>query len=222
MDQGVIRSLKAKYRSAFVQLYINRIESGKGLPKLNILDAMKFLVQSWNKVNDDTIKNCFKHAGISSAAQIDALEESDDPFKSLQFDLDELRTLDPTLVPAETTAEDYTDTNQALGVAESITVDDKEILSKYRKDLNMDARVDENADDDSLEMLDEDEPLMKPVQYEIYKAIEILMNCRLFEEEEVAAKMRNHLENFSSIYQKSEESKKMYILINIMVIKTTV
>ena len=72
----------------------------------------------------------------------------------------------------------------------------------------MDVSVDENADDDSQEMLDEDEPLMKPVRCEIYKVIEILINCSLFEEEEVAAKMRNHLENFSSVYRKSEESKK--------------
>ena len=44
MDQGVIRSLKAKYRSAVVKLYINRIESGQELPKISILDAMEFLV----------------------------------------------------------------------------------------------------------------------------------------------------------------------------------
>ena len=131
-DQGVILLLKAKYRSAVVQLFINRIESGKGRPKLNILDVMKFLVQAWNKVNNDTIKNCFKHVRISSAAQIDALEENDDPFKSLQSDLDELRTLDQTLVHEETTAEEYTDPDQALGVAESITIDDNEIFSKYK------------------------------------------------------------------------------------------
>ena len=46
MNQGVIRSLKAKYRSAVVKLYINRIESGQELPKISILDAMEFLVQA--------------------------------------------------------------------------------------------------------------------------------------------------------------------------------
>ena len=99
MEQGVIRSLKAKYRSAVVKLYITRIESGKELPKISILDAMKFLVQAWNRVSKDTIQNCFKRAGISKDAQADAVEEIDDPFKSLQSDLDELRLLDPSLVP---------------------------------------------------------------------------------------------------------------------------
>ena len=57
MDQGVIRSLKAKYRSAVVKLYINRIENGQELPKISILDAMKFLVQAWNRVTKDTVQN---------------------------------------------------------------------------------------------------------------------------------------------------------------------
>ena len=81
MDQGVIRSLKAKYRSAVVKLYINRIESGQELPKISILDAMKFLVQAWNRVTKDIVQNCFKRAGISKDTQADAVEEIDDPFK---------------------------------------------------------------------------------------------------------------------------------------------
>ena len=111
MDQGVIRSLKAKYRSAVVKLYINRIESGQELPKTSILDAMKFLVQAWNRVTKDTAQNCFKRAGISKDAQADTVEEIDDPFKSVQSDLDEMRLLDQSLVFDGTTAEDYTDTD---------------------------------------------------------------------------------------------------------------
>ena len=75
MDQGVIRSLKAKYKSAVVKLYINRIESGQELPKISILDAMKLLVQAWNRVTKDTVQNCFERAGISKDAQADAVEE---------------------------------------------------------------------------------------------------------------------------------------------------
>ena len=91
MDQGVIRSLKAKYRSAVVKLYITRIETRDELSKISILDAMKFLVQAWNRASKDTIQNCFKRAGISKDAQTDAVEEIYDPFKSLQSDLDELQ-----------------------------------------------------------------------------------------------------------------------------------
>ena len=202
MDQGVIRSLKAKYRSAVVKLYITRIESGKELPKISILDAMKFMVQAWNRVSKDTIQNCFKRAGISKDAQTDAVEEIDDPFKSLQSDLDELRLLDPSLVPDETTAEDYTDTDKNLVVTESVLIEDEEILGQYRETLNIDVH------DDTQENAEEVEPLKKPSRSEIYAAIELLQKCSLFEEEEVACKMRRHLEKFNLIYDETQEMKK--------------
>ena len=202
MDQGVIRSLKANYRSAVVKLCITRIESGKELPRISILDAMKFLVQAWNRVSKDTIQNCFKRAGISKDAQTDAEEEIDDPFKSLQSDLDELRLLDPSLVPDEKSAEDYTDTDKNLVVTESVLIDDEEILGQYRETLNID------VDDDTQENAEEVEPLKKPSRSEIYAAMELLQECSLFEEEEVAFKMRRHLEKFNLIYDETQEMKK--------------
>ena len=201
MDQGVIRSLKAKYRSAVVKLYINRIESGQELPKISILDVMKFLVQAWNRVTKDTVQNCFKSAGISKDAQTDAVEEIDDPFKSLQSDLDELRLLEQSLVPDRTTAED-TDTDKNLVVTEPVLIDDEEILGQYRKTPNVD------VDDDTEENTEEVEPPNKPSPSEIYAAMELLQKCSLFEEEEVAFNMRRHLEKFNVIHDKSHEMKK--------------
>ena len=191
MDQGVIRSLKAKYRSAVVKLYINRIESGQELPKISILDAMKFLVQAWNRVTKDTVQNCFKSAGISKDSQADAVEEIDDPFKSLHSDLDELRIL-----------EDYTDTDKNLVVTESVLTDEEEILGQYRKTPNVD------VDDDTEENTEEVESPNKPSRSEIYVAMELLQKCSLFEEEEVAFNIRRHLEKFNVIYDKSQEMKK--------------
>ena len=40
MDQGVIRSLKAKYQTVLVQKYIRAIDQPNSLPKTSILDAM--------------------------------------------------------------------------------------------------------------------------------------------------------------------------------------
>ena len=202
MDQGVIRSLKAKYRSAVVRLYIHHIEIDKEIPKINILDAMKFLVQAWNRVSKDTILNCFKKAGISREAQSDSVEEIDDPFKSLQSDLDELQLLDQSLVPDGITAEDYADTDNNLVVSESALIDDEEILNQYRETLNVD------VDYENEENAEEDEPVKKPSRCEIYTAMELLQKCSLFEEEEVAFKMRIHLDKFSLIYDESQKLKK--------------
>ena len=197
-----LQPLKEKYRSAVVKLYINRIESGQELPKISILDAMKLLVQAWNRLTKDTVQNCFKRAGISKDAQADTVEEIYDPFKSLQSDLDELRLLDQSLVPDGTTAEDYTDTDKTLVVTESVLIDDEEILGQYRETPNVD------VDEDTEENTEEVEPPKKPSRPEIYAAMELLQKYSLFEEEEVAFNMRRHLEKFNVIYDKSQEMKK--------------
>ena len=163
---------------------------------------MKFLVQAWNRVTKDTVQNCFKRAGISKDAQADAVEEIDDPFKSLQSDLEELRLLDQSLVPDGTTAEDYTDTDKNLVVTDFVLIDDEEILGLYRETPNVD------VDDDTEENTEEVEPPNKPSRSEIYAAMELLQKCSLFEEEEVAFNMRRHLEKFNGIYDKSQEMKK--------------
>ena len=49
-------------------------------------EKIKSLVQAWNRVSKETIQNCFRCAGISLETQADAIEDNDDPFKSLQSD----------------------------------------------------------------------------------------------------------------------------------------
>ena len=43
MDQGVIQSLKAEYRTKVIRKYINATDSHKELPNIRILDAMIML-----------------------------------------------------------------------------------------------------------------------------------------------------------------------------------
>ena len=88
MDQGVIRSLKAKYRAKVIRKYINAMESNKELRKITILDAMAMLEQSWSALPDTTVINCFKKAGISKESQQDSIQDTDDPFAQLSEILD--------------------------------------------------------------------------------------------------------------------------------------
>lgn len=57
MDQGVIWSLKSNFRKNLVLKMINHIDSNENNSSVKILD-------SWNKVSQRTIHNCFKHAGF--------------------------------------------------------------------------------------------------------------------------------------------------------------
>ena len=94
MDQGVIRSLKAHYQKKVVRLCIKAKESNKPLPKISILQAMKRLVSSRNSVSKETLVNCFKKSDISPSNQQAAVNDDDNPFKSLQEDLEKLHELD--------------------------------------------------------------------------------------------------------------------------------
>ena len=65
MDQGIIRTLKAKYRSLAVQKLIAALGKKNPVPTISILSAMVILEKAWNAVSIKTFSNCFKKAGIS-------------------------------------------------------------------------------------------------------------------------------------------------------------
>ena len=65
MNQGVIRSLKAKYRKKMGQKIIRSLEKNNLLPEVLILKPLQMLVSSWNPVSTETIVNCFRKAEIS-------------------------------------------------------------------------------------------------------------------------------------------------------------
>ena len=69
MDQGVIRSLKAKYRRKIIRRLTKAVDTKKAFPKTSILDAMQLLQSSWSEISETTVKNCFRKAGISEEVQ---------------------------------------------------------------------------------------------------------------------------------------------------------
>ena len=83
MDQGVIHSLKAKYRKNVVRKIIRSLEKNKTLPKISMLQGMQMLVSTWDALTTETIVNCFRKAGISTESQEAAVAEEDNPFKEL-------------------------------------------------------------------------------------------------------------------------------------------
>ena len=70
MDQGVIRSLKAYYKSLSFRKLIEAIEKNKPLPESSILDAVRMLDVAWGKTTKETVVNCFTKASISKEKQV--------------------------------------------------------------------------------------------------------------------------------------------------------
>ena len=73
MNQGIIRSLKAKYRSLTVKKQIDALEKGNQLPKFSILSAMSMLTKALNSIPEITFTNCLKKS-VTSENQWKSLE----------------------------------------------------------------------------------------------------------------------------------------------------
>ena len=154
---------------------IKLLEQSQDLPKISILRALQLLVALWNEVTKTTIVNCFGKENISAKDQVNAAEDSGDPFKELENDLTELQKLDPTLVPQDLTAQEIVDVDINV-----ITTDnpetDEEILESVRSDKD-----EETNEGYSLEIMELfDEPINKATQTEIGNALETLQNLCLF------------------------------------------
>ena len=106
MNQGVIRTLKAHYKTMPTEKLIEAIEKKKPLPEFSILDAMQMLDVAWGNVTTKTVANCFEKAGISKEKQSEALLDADDSFKDLQEKLNKFDICNSKFFPEGTTPND--------------------------------------------------------------------------------------------------------------------
>ena len=66
-----------------VQKIIKRLKKNNALLEVSILKTVLMLVSAWNAAPSETIVNCFRKAGISTANQA-AIVGENYPFKNLQ------------------------------------------------------------------------------------------------------------------------------------------
>ena len=75
MDQGVIRSLKAHYRSKLLNKMIAAIDSNQSF-NVTLLDSLYYIQAAWGAVNQSTLVNCFKKSGFTGTSETeDDVEE---------------------------------------------------------------------------------------------------------------------------------------------------
>ena len=97
-DQGVIHSLKAQYRKNVIRRIIRSVEKKKTLPKVPFLPGMQMLVAAWDAVATKTVLNCFRKSTVPSESQKFVITKDDDPFKELEEEIENLRSIQPDLV----------------------------------------------------------------------------------------------------------------------------
>jgi len=66
LDQGIIRSVKARYKREMTLLLYNSLKNEKILPKVILLDAINMISRAWNslKLSPQIIRNCWRKANI--------------------------------------------------------------------------------------------------------------------------------------------------------------
>ena len=182
MDQGVIRALKAKYRSLAVRKQLANLEKGKQLPKISILTAMTMLNKAWGSIPDRTFLNCFKKSGISEESVEKALNDEDDPFANLDVEEDVIEDLRGDLqvmkekfnVNFELTAEELVDIDFEISVTGAIS--DKDIIAEVSGSVD----YKDSSEDDDFDNEEPTELLTKPDFKDAMNAISILEDYSIF------------------------------------------
>ena len=183
MDQGVILSLKAHYQRRIVRPCIKSLGEKKSLPKITILQAMKNLTSSWNAVSEKTIVNCFKKANMSHANQPTAVTDADEPFKSLEEELDNLCKLDENVVQDTLSAESFVELDSEVVTSASCMSDPDTLSEVIRPDSIEDEDDDDDNDNDlndNIDGLDCPPPLTRPSKGDIEEALDKLQDLSLF------------------------------------------
>ena len=90
--------------------YIDALDNEKSAPNFAIFDAMVMHTGAWDRVTRETVRNCFKKAGIGSEVQANAVHGTEDPFKFLAEKLVFLRESCPECVKPD----DVIETDQGL------------------------------------------------------------------------------------------------------------
>ena len=171
MDQGVIWSLKSKYRTHIIQKVLAAINQGKQLPVISILEAMKVLALSWSEVSKEAITKCFTKSGFSEDV---CSEEDHDPFFQLREALDKRCAHGQEFVPDGLQCEDIVHVDRDVQVTEGLLTEEQ-IVEEIR------GIFDEENKNDDVEIAERSEDIpIKPNSQEDFRAIETLLDYSMF------------------------------------------
>ena len=182
MDQGVIRSLKAKYRSRMIQQIIKAIDANKSISKVNKLDATKILIVCWGDVTEERVKKCFAKSRISPKQQANAQNYLDGIWKELSRNMEKLKSLGADEIPEELTQEEFANFDDTVAAREPILSDESILAIVLEVEEPVEMESDEEDGDDSIEV--NDKCLEKPTSIDLRSGIKTLMGFSFFVESE--------------------------------------
>lgn len=170
MNQGVIKCFKRNYRKKLVNEILISLEANKS-HTMNVLQAIHIANAAWQAVSQDTISNCFRHAGFSKKQAFET-EPSVEGSRKLSTETEDFDYLmqalrKHVLLPENLTFEDYVAVDDNLETEEEFSED-----GLIRSFLNPDQDISNISSDEEIDEVPETPSTLK----EAKDAIKILRN----------------------------------------------
>ncbi len=102
---GIIKNFKVHYRTLLLKYIVPKIDecnsASEVAKSVNILVAIRWVAQAWEKVKASTIQKCFRRAGILNDDMSDVVtcEVEDDPFQDLDEDTNLQEVIQQVMLP---------------------------------------------------------------------------------------------------------------------------
>ena len=143
---GIIRSFKARYRRKLVRWLLDALHA-KIDRKINILEAIRFAISSWEEIPAETIRNCWEKCDIVDAVTAATMAQQRNYHQALHRSVeDELATLMEAL-------------QCSMSISEYIDVDSEETIEGSDETIE---RCDSNGCGEQGGGDSGDEAVMKP------------------------------------------------------------
>ena len=147
MNQDVSRSLKPKYHKNVVWKIVPSAEKKKTPSKISLLQGMQMSVSAWDALSTQTTVICFRKSGISTNSQETAIAEEGTAFRELQDEIDNLCSIQPSLIDEDFDATTFADVDTEV-IAVQPPPSDAEIVAELSEKEGISDDDDDDDDDD--------------------------------------------------------------------------
>ncbi|RWS21547.1 Pdc2p-like protein, partial [Leptotrombidium deliense] len=142
LDAGIIAAFKVKYRRKYVRFLINSYEKNiTETPKLDMLSAIRFVINSWNEVTVETVINCWRKTKLIDI-NCDAVNDNNIDLNLLIEDLTKLRT------------ENIMDANEYINIPEERETEQVMSVEDIISGQDFINLENESSDDDTSDVLE--------------------------------------------------------------------
>lgn len=145
MDAGIIMSFKRHYRNLHIRWILTRVEEGNDIKdlKMDVLQAIQFIIRSWDELTPETIRNCWNHTKILPIITTDSDATNTPTLGELSQMLTSLN------LPDTMSIEEFLSNPEEEEVY--VVPDDEELVELYRRQSDLPINSSSEEADDSIE-----------------------------------------------------------------------